>query len=129
MELAAAGLRTVFRPDAILSSPLVRARQTAEILGEEFRVPVRVIEGLGRPAHEEVLGACRELSEERVALVGHQPWMSELLSLLVTGESDRLFSVFGKGAAALVSCREAVAGAGELEWLLQPKALRALAGK
>jgi hypothetical protein len=53
--------------------------------------------------------------------------MSELLSLLLTGDAAQLFSEFGKGAAALVSCREVVPGAGELGWLMPAKALRGLA--
>lgn len=128
MKEASAGLKQIFRPDAILTSPILRARQTAEILADTFEAPVTVLDALGNGDHGGAIGACAASHEEAVALVGHEPWMGELLSMLLTGEPGRSASVFRKGAAALVSTYgPPSAGNGTLEWLLQPGMLRRLA--
>lgn len=128
MTEAATGLSRLFVAEQILSSPLLRARQTAEILGKTWKLPVLEAEGLGTGNHGAVIAALRETETEKVALVGHEPWMSELLSLLLTGDPSLVASEFKKGAAALVSC-DGVAAAGNfrLSWLVQPGALRRIA--
>lgn len=125
MREAVAGLKQLFTPELILTSPVLRARQTAEILESAFKTPVRVLDGLGNGDHHLVISSCAALREASVLLVGHEPWMSELLSLLTTGEASSLASVFRKGAAALVSTFGPPApGNATLEWLIQPGALR-----
>jgi phosphohistidine phosphatase len=85
---AVAGLHALgVRLDAVLSSPMVRAVQTAELLEPVLEAPV----GEGRRAIEELAhapsGALLDaLETSRVALVGHEPWQSELVAWLVTGE-------------------------------------------
>jgi phosphohistidine phosphatase len=128
MKAAAAGLRTLVKPQAILTSPVLRARQTAEILGEAFGLKQRLLEALGNGDHGATVAACQAGREQSVILVGHEPWMSELLSVLVAGSAGTAASVFRKGAAALISFDGApAAGTGTLEWLLQPGQLRRLA--
>ena len=128
MKEAAKGLKQLFSPQEILTSPLLRARQTAEILQDTFGVPVIQMDALGRGDHE---GTLRQLSgpdSTRTALVGHEPWMSELLSYMLTGDSCSVSSVFKKGACALVSSEgRPQPGRCTLQWLLQPAALRRLA--
>jgi phosphohistidine phosphatase len=127
MKEAAAGLKQIFEPEAILTSPILRAKQTADILADALKAPVRIEDALGNGDHRAVLVSCAAGREEAVALVGHEPWMSELLSVLLTGEAASAPSVFRKGAAALVSTYGAPApGNGTLEWLLQPGMLRRL---
>lgn len=75
MREAAAGLRTLFLPELILTSPLLRARQTAEIVAEMCEAPLQVLEVLGTGEHRKVLAECARLGEARVALVGHEPWL------------------------------------------------------
>lgn len=123
---AAAGLRRVFTPQTILTSPLVRAAETAEILRKAYGLgKARVCEALASDDCDAVLRALEEVDADAVALVGHEPWMSELLSYLLTGAAGGMTATFKKGAAALVMS-EGPPRPGEcwLEWLSQPGMLR-----
>ncbi len=125
---AARGLAAlVDRPDALLTSPWRRAKQTAAIAAAAWGK----IEPLETPAlasgsfdeQAEVLdGYPRDAT---VAVVGHEPWVSELLArLLGTRHDERL--EFKKGGAALVEVPGRLAGGGRLVWYLPPKVLRKL---
>ena len=112
--------------DLILSSPYLRARQTAEIIAEALRARKRLelTESL-TPG-----GSMKQLVEwlnhlepppENVLLVGHEPYLSGLISLLVSGEATlRRGDEEGRTVRAL----DRVAKPGRcaaLEWLLTPK--------
>ena len=131
-RLAAKGLEKLdVRPERILSSPLLRARQTAEILRDAVQ-PHLEIEYTPRlkPSAEfgEALGAVAALGVKTVAVVGHEPHLSGFASYLLCGPSHSASLVFRKGAAALVRFpSEPAPGLGFLEWLLQPGALRRIA--
>ena len=112
--------------DLILSSPLVRARQTAEIVAEAFnaRKPFEFSEGLKPDADLKLL--INELKNlepapESVLLVGHEPCLSELISRLVSGSAD--FSVLmKKGGLCKLSTESLKFGrCATLEWLLTPR--------
>ncbi len=125
-RVAARGLaRIVRRPDALLTSPLPRARMTAEIAARAFK---RIV-----PRHEPALalenvdGVIAALKTHppgaTVALVGHEPVLSELLArLLSASDGERL--AFEKGGAALVDLPDGPVAAGRLIWFLPPGALR-----
>lgn len=66
------------RPSVILTSPLLRARQTASILGEETGIAVLVDTRLAPGATLEGLGHALLGLEGPVATVGHQPDCSEI---------------------------------------------------
>ena len=66
--------------DLLWHSPLLRAVETAELLADRVRGLSRVTPLLAEAPGEDILML---LSEERVALVGHEPWMGELLSLML----------------------------------------------
>jgi phosphohistidine phosphatase len=128
----ARGLRTLVpEVDVVLSSPLVRAWQTAEILHECARWPEPsrrdALRAGGSPAR--ALEALESYSyARRVALVGHEPDLQELISLLLTGDPGRARLDVKKGAVACVRFDgPPTAGAGVLLWLLPPRALRGLA--
>ncbi len=74
--------------DAVYTSPWRRARQTASAL-EPVADHLEVLEGLSAAPGKALLSQVSRLSDqlERVALVGHQPWVSELASLLLTGDA------------------------------------------
>lgn len=128
MAEAAKGLATLLTPDAIHTSPVLRARQTAEILTRAWRAPVIELEALGRGDHAGTLAALNAAGNETAAVVGHEPWMSELLSYLVSGEPGVVASSFKKGGAALIDCGERLApGNGMLVWFMPPGVLRRLA--
>lgn len=117
--LAAAG----FIPDALLTSPLVRARETAEIVGGALGVPVREEPRLGGPLDLAVLDAILDDagSPRRALIVGHDPDFSELVSELVGGSSIFM----RKGALARLDVeRPLEPGSGDLRWLVPPDLLR-----
>lgn len=127
MAEVAAGLARLFQPDAILTSPILRARQTAEILAKTCRAPVSGLDSLGNGDHAATLDGAKRRAVDRVALVGHEPWMGELLSYLLTSEPGALAAPFKKGGAALL---EGFAGQGpgdwSLSWAMPPAASRRL---
>jgi phosphohistidine phosphatase len=127
---AAKGLaRIARRPDVLLTSPLPRARATADIAARAFKRVEPTIEPA--LAHESLDGIVAALgahpAEATVAIVGHEPTLSALLArLLGAARGERL--AFKKGGAALVDLPDGPAGGGVLVWFLKPKVLRKLAG-
>lgn len=130
-RMAAKGLaRVADRPDVLLSSPLPRALATAEIAAEAFRrVEPRIERALAGDSVEEILAALGSLSTaETVAVVGHEPVLSELLAHLIgSNRPERLG--FRKGGAALVDLAKGPGSAGKLVWFLKPRLLRLLGGE
>lgn len=131
MEVAARGLHRLFTPEIIVTSPLIRARQTADILVAEYGLhKARVSDALATGDNAQFLADLDDIDADRVMLVGHEPHVSATLSWLLTGDQAMVSTVFKKGAAALVSCTGAPRPGGcWLDWLLQPSALRAVAGQ
>ena len=110
-------------PELIVTSPLVRARQTAEIAAAALGMDDRVVED-ERLAPGFDAGGLRDLLEDRpvtaaVMLVGHEPDFSEIISELIGG--GRV--VCKKGGLARVEVAELSFAGGELVWLLPPKDL------
>jgi phosphohistidine phosphatase len=117
--LASAG----FVPDAMLTSPRVRAVQTAELVADHLDVPVRTDQRLGGLLDLGVLEAILDDAGTpvRPILVGHDPDFSDLLVLLTGSPGLRL----RKGAFALLDVeRPLAAGSAELRWLVPPDLLR-----
>ncbi|MBA4378394.1 MAG: phosphohistidine phosphatase [Gemmatimonas sp.] len=119
-------------PDLVLASPYVRAWQTALILQEEsgWAAPAACpeLEPMSQPAS--VLTALQARTDaERVVLVGHEPLMHGILSLMLGGSSDAVSLEMKKGGAALLRCdAPPVAGTADLIWLLPPRVLLAVDG-
>ena len=130
MRKVAKGLREIApRIDAIATSPLVRARETAEIVANVLDVD-RIVEqpalAPGGDKQELLDWLLEQAPEATVAVVGHEPYLSTLASLLVSGGEQALLSL-KKGACCLIEFeRRPSVGAGVLAWLMQPKQLRKL---
>ena len=114
-------------PDLVLSSPLARAWQTAQILEEICGWPepeeLASLEPGRKPA--EIITALNKRGEmARVVLVGHEPSLHEILSHLLSGSADSISIEMKKGGAALVCVDATVrAGSASLLWLLPPGVL------
>ena len=125
---AAKGLASlVGRPDALLTSPWLRARQTAAIAAAAWGrlEPVETTALASGSFDEQAAVLDRYPEGATVAIVGHEPWLSELLArLLGARHEDRL--EFKKGGAALVEIPGRLAEGGQLVWFLPPKVLRKL---
>ncbi len=81
MELAANGIR----PEVILASPLVRARQTADAVSLAVGVPVEIDERLGPGATVESVAEAVDGRGETVLAVGHQPDLPRIAAQLTGG--------------------------------------------
>jgi phosphohistidine phosphatase len=114
--LAAVGFTT----GAIVTSPRVRARQTAEIVADRLGIQPttddRLAESLSLASFERVMADAGDPGS--IVLVGHDPDFSELLGLL-TGAS---LSTMRKGAIARIDApRPLEPGSAVLRWLLPPE--------
>jgi phosphohistidine phosphatase len=114
--------------DVVLTSPLVRARQTAEIVAAEGvpRPHVIVIESLAPGgSHQAVLADLDKQSRRaKIALVGHEPDLGELAARLA---GSRHAFEFKKGAVCRIDVKTLpMAGPGTLRWFLTPRIMRAL---
>jgi len=128
---AARGLKSLgARPERILSSLLVRARQTAEILRDVLAgdIDLDFSDHLAPGGdYGALLRQVATLGADSVAVVGHEPHLSGLVSYSLVGGAARASLLLKKGAAALVVFDgPAEAGRGTLEWLAQPGVLRAM---
>ena len=112
--------------DLILSSPLLRARQTADIVAEEFKLTEqRKLSGHLAPE-----GNPRDLIRElkrthrgstKVLLVGHEPYLSNLMATLLAGQPV-IDIHLKKGGFCLLSIDSLQNGrCATLEWLLTPQ--------
>jgi phosphohistidine phosphatase len=117
------GLRRLrLRLEVLLSSPLVRARQTAEIAARELGSELRLADALAPGCDvDRLLGLlAEERGAERVMVVGHEPDFSTMIGAL-TGGSRVLLK---KGGLARVDLEMLGEGAGTFVWLLPPRVLR-----
>ena len=132
MARNARGLRAIVPSlDLVATSPLRRARETAEIVAEAYGdIPVveaaMLAPGGSRDACKRWLE--RHKTEGALAVVGHEPHLRETVSWLITGDSTPIL-MFKKGGACCVELPDHITGgAGRLQWLLTPRALRRLRG-
>lgn len=115
--------------DLHLTSPLVRARQTSKILAEAAGWPEAQECPELRPNTDPgtTLNALGKLEGEWLAIVGHEPHLSRLVSLCVA-EPAELHLQLKKGALLHIRFKDRMsAGAGTLLALLPPKVLREIA--
>ena len=113
----------------ILSSPLLRARQTAEIAAKALKFPgdVEFLEELANnTTTTALLKALKPFaSADEIMLVGHMPALSEHLAALIGAESAQAFPL-GKASVACVELEQLRVGTGQLRWLMRQKQLREL---
>jgi phosphohistidine phosphatase len=110
--------------DLILTSPYVRARDTAEILADGFKMKdsVACSDNLIPPGNFDQLIAeiTGKYQVNSLALVGHEPMLSSFVSFLATGNTEAALTL-KKGGVCLLAAedlhqeRRAV-----LQWLLTP---------
>ena len=112
-------------PNRVFSSPWKRAWQTARILMREMGIPREQrfrADSLAMPPDVAALAA--ELGEvgpeETIALVGHEPWMSELAARLLTGHSAGLRIDFAKSAVLAIELDRFGDGAGVVKFFVVP---------
>jgi phosphohistidine phosphatase len=115
--------RIGFEVDAILTSPKLRALETATIVGEAIGIKPEVDDRLGGPLSIEVLNSVlAERGPGRSSmLVGHDPDFSEVLAELLGMDALQL----RKGALARLDASwPLAAGAADLRWLVPPELVK-----
>jgi phosphohistidine phosphatase len=130
MEEEAAGMRALgIELDVILTSPLPRAAETAAIVAAAYQ---------GRPAPREcaalepgvapaeIVQALRPFVRyAHVMVVGHEPGLSRLASLLLTGAPDRLAMDLKKGGCIALELDKLAPPSGAiLRWVITGRQLR-----
>ena len=114
--------------DVILTSPLTRTRQTAEIVAAEFDARPGIVSTEALAPDGGFAAVAAELEKHskrtRIALVGHEPSIGELAARLI---GCRHPIPFRKGAVCRIDV-EALppSGPGELRWLVTSRILRRL---
>jgi phosphohistidine phosphatase len=128
MKEGAAGLLEVVETlDAIGSSPLLRAQQTAEIVAKAYDdLPVSTVEALspGRDPADLLEWLREQNSAEVVAIVGHEPHLGTLVTWFMTSAPDSRVAMSKGGAALLEFSSRVAARSGTLQWLLTGAQLR-----
>jgi len=110
--------------DLILSSPFVRAIQTAEIVAEILSLDkvLRLTPNLAVGGDPSLLiKEIKSEGPEKVLLVGHEPYLSTMISVLISGHDD-LGIVIKKGGLCKLSADSLRFGkCATLEWLMGPR--------
>jgi phosphohistidine phosphatase len=117
--------------DAIFTSPFARARQTAEIVAAELDCE-KLLQNLdalssGTPVMTTLAGLSKAAGKNAsVLIVGHEPMLSELISLLLSGSSG-LSITMKKGGLCKLTCVRPEPAAARLDWLFTAKHLSRMA--
>lgn len=128
---AAGGLRALgLRFNAILTSPLLRAAETAELVAVEYsnNPAPQVLPALSPDISARAAVAALAPFERQgsVLAVGHEPQLSKLVALLLTSNGAVAIR-FKKGACVALDLPKAIEpGAAELRWMLTQRQLRKL---
>jgi phosphohistidine phosphatase len=125
MKSVAAGLRAEVQTlDLLATSPLVRARQTAEIIAGAYELGEPEITSSLVPgaSFEEFVSWCASLGEKKViAVVGHEPHLGTLVTWLLAGGSESRIRLKKAGACLLEFESQPQRDSGILNWLLTPR--------
>ena len=132
MRAAAEGMRALrLRFDVILTSPLVRALETAAILSEVYGgkpEPQQLTALAGGASPPDVVRALRPFARhEHVVIVGHEPGLSGLAALLLTGSVTGASIALKKGGMIALETGQLLRGGAanpSLLWHVTPRQLR-----
>lgn len=109
--------------DRVVSSPLVRARQTAEIMlkASGQHLDIAFTDALTPDARPKKLARyLTKTGGDKVALVGHLPHMADFTAWIIGGKKAQID--FEKAGVALVSSGDSpIKGNGVMHWLITPE--------
>jgi phosphohistidine phosphatase len=126
-QIAEAMLAFGLHFDLILSSPYARAEQTARIVARALDEEVTFTNHLMSDGNAlELVAEINDEKPQSVLLVGHEPDLSRLISVLVTGSTDASIELKKGGLCKLTSDRLTFGQCATLNWLLTPKQLRSM---
>jgi len=116
--------------DLLLSSPYVRARRTAEIVRDVFKAGRKLQLSTSLATEADPRRFLKETpklfrSAKSIIVVGHEPFLSELIALLTVGEARSLVKL-SKGGLCKLTMESAHSRDALLEWLLTREQLVAM---
>jgi phosphohistidine phosphatase len=130
MRQIARGLRKLdVKLDRIVTSPLPRARATAEIIADalQIREVLEIANVLQTGSSAATIKRwLRERTEDRLMIVGHNPTLSDLLSLLVLGSTQPPICDLKKGGVAALGQNAGATDLYDLHWIAPPRLIRGL---
>ena len=116
------------RLDVILTSPLKRAHQTADIVAKEFKAQnkLRQMRELSPEGDKKALYQSLSSFKEgtSILLVGHNPYLSEMVSEVVTDDSSVRLDLKKGGIVRIRVTAPAPKLKGELRWIITPRLSR-----
>ena len=106
--------------ELILTSPLLRARQTGEAVQREIgSVPLQLTEHLVSSSDpRKIIKELQKIRERNVLLVGHEPHLSETITLLLAGTSGSIVEMRKCTLASVLTPDPVKDGRGVLRWLI-----------
>jgi phosphohistidine phosphatase len=128
-QIAGAMKNLDLRFNLILSSPFLRARQTAEIVAQWLRLKERLAFSDELTPDGNPKALIRQLHDlgpapENVLLVGHEPYLSQLAALLISGETATNIELKKGGLCKLETGALRFGRCATLQWLLAPKQMK-----
>jgi phosphohistidine phosphatase len=117
--------------DLILTSPYLRARQTAEVVADALEIRAKAVL---ETENLTPLGFADKLVDEinargaleNLLIVGHEPYLSQLIGMLVAGDASLSIEMKKAGLCKLSIERLSYGRCARLEWLLTPAQLVAI---
>jgi phosphohistidine phosphatase len=129
-QMAAGLSRLDVQPTHVLSSPLIRAIETAKIVHNSLRVQaaVQIVDALLPDAPpNRLLSILHDLSPEScVICIGHEPQLGMAASVFLSGRASAAFPLKKAGACLIELSTPSKPGQGVLRWWLTPSQLRAI---
>ncbi len=122
--------RLIEPPDCLLTSPKLRAAQTADIVAEMLKVKPLAMPELAQGSPQKLLRKLAKVNQPTVMLVGHEPMLSQVIALVCTGDASCEFAPLKKAGCACLQWDDPStdhATPGRLLWLATPNLLRKLA--
>lgn len=118
------------RPDRIVSSPYVRARETAEIVAKvlKYKQELSFSDSLvPEGSADQIIGEINEkFNVDELVIVGHEPCLSGLVGTLIAGSPDLAIDLKKGGICCLSADDLRMERKAVLEWLLTPKIMNEL---
>ena len=119
------------RFDLILSSPYERARRTAEIVADELKLRKRLKFSDLLKYESDPLDLIAQLAKLKPApkellFVGHEPYLSRLISRLVSGDESMAMDLKKGGLCKLEAEKLHVRKRAQLAWLLTPRQMKSM---
>jgi phosphohistidine phosphatase len=119
-----------FSFDIIATSPLQRARETAtviaSVLGQKDKLTTWDELAPGGDPDTVCYTAAQQGNDAKVLVIGHEPGLSRLISMIITGNPDGSIVLSKGGLAKIGSYSFTTRPSGDLQWLLTPKQILAM---